>query len=174
MERWSHGLSWSTFSLPSRVVQILALTAASQIWDLFKGKHMFYGNDPDGKGYSTRAHLAEVIGMLGPPPVDLLERGKRSREFFTEDGSMNFFALWACLLSRKKCILIFGIPGEWKVEDVKVPQGMSLEESEKVVQRKGKELFLSFMKGMLQWRPEDRKTARQLLEDPWLNEPTVE
>ncbi|KAF7173419.1 hypothetical protein CNMCM5623_005636 [Aspergillus felis] len=56
------------------------------IWDLFEGKHLFYGNDPDGKGYSTRAHLAEVIGILGPPPLDMLKRGKRSHEFFTEDG----------------------------------------------------------------------------------------
>lgn len=47
---------------------------------------MFYGNDPDGKGYSTRAHLAEVIGMLGPPPPELLERGERSAEFFDEHG----------------------------------------------------------------------------------------
>lgn len=54
---------------------------------------MFYGNDPDGKGYSTRAHLAEVVGMLGPPPLDLLERGKRSQEFFTEDGTCYPFIL---------------------------------------------------------------------------------
>lgn len=47
---------------------------------------MFHGNDPDGKGYSTRAHLAEVIGMLGPPPADLLKRGIRSHEFFAENG----------------------------------------------------------------------------------------
>lgn len=47
---------------------------------------MFIGSDPDGKGYSTRAHLAEVVGLLGPPPVSLLKRGKRSHEFFTEDG----------------------------------------------------------------------------------------
>ncbi|RAL00839.1 kinase domain protein [Aspergillus ibericus CBS 121593] len=94
--------------------------AGSHIWDLFEGKHMFYGNDPDGKGYSTRAHLAEVIGMLGPPPLDLLRRGKRSSEFFTEDG-------------------------------------------------RNKEMFLAFIRGMLQWRPEDRKTAKELLQDPWLN-----
>ncbi|KFZ12966.1 hypothetical protein V501_03950 [Pseudogymnoascus sp. VKM F-4519 (FW-2642)] len=55
------------------------------IWDLFEGRHMFYGNDPDGKGYSTRAHLAEVIGMLGPPPTDFLRRGIRSHEFFAEN-----------------------------------------------------------------------------------------
>ena len=48
---------------------------------------MFYGNDPDEKGYSTRAHLAEVIEILGPASSDLLRRGKRSHEFFTEDGN---------------------------------------------------------------------------------------
>jgi len=31
-----------------------------------------------------------------------------------------------------------------------------------------KRLFLSFVSKMLQWLPEDRKTAKELLEDPWL------
>jgi len=57
-----------------------------QIWDLFEDKHLFYGNDPDGSGYKTRAHLAEVVGLLGPPPLDLLKRGFRSKEFFDEEG----------------------------------------------------------------------------------------
>lgn len=57
-----------------------------QVWDLFEGKHMFTGEDPDGEGYSTKAHLAEVIGLLGPPPLDLVKRGRRSSEFFDEDG----------------------------------------------------------------------------------------
>ncbi|KAG5301234.1 protein kinase [Histoplasma ohiense] len=56
------------------------------IWDLFEGKHMFHGNDPEWKGYSTRAHLAEVIGILGPPPLDMLKRGKRSLEFSLNPG----------------------------------------------------------------------------------------
>lgn len=60
------------------------------IWDLFQGKHMFYGNDPYKKMYTTRAHLAEVIGMLGPPPLDMLRRGERSSEFFTENGASPF------------------------------------------------------------------------------------
>lgn len=47
---------------------------------------MFNDNEPDGKGYSTRAHLAEIVGALGLPPLCLLKRGKRSHEFFTEDG----------------------------------------------------------------------------------------
>lgn len=32
------------------------------------------------------AHLAEVVGTLGPPPLDLLRRGGRSSEFFAEDA----------------------------------------------------------------------------------------
>lgn len=68
------------------------------MWDLFEGRHLFYGNDPDGKGYSTRAHLAEVMGILGPPPLDMLQRGKRSHEFFTSDGKYPFLA--QCTLQR--------------------------------------------------------------------------
>jgi serine/threonine-protein kinase SRPK3 len=53
---------------------------------------------------------------------------------------------------------------------VEVPQGTSLEQSEEFLEGKNKEMFLNFVRGMLQWRPEDRKTARQLLKDPWLND----
>ncbi|KAM0664877.1 hypothetical protein MY8738_008261 [Beauveria namnaoensis] len=100
------------------------------IWDLFEGKHLFYGDDPSGEGYLTRAHLAEVIGMLGPPPLDLLQRG------------------------------------QWKA-GIPIPEGLSLEASEENLEGSSEEKFLSFIRGMLQWRPEDRKTAKQLLEDPW-------
>jgi serine/threonine protein kinase len=31
-----------------------------------------------------------------------------------------------------------------------------------------KRLFLQFMRKMLQWDPQNRQTAKQLLEDPWL------
>ncbi|KAL2851521.1 kinase-like protein [Aspergillus pseudoustus] len=114
------------------------------IWDLFEGKPMFYGNDPDGEGYSTRAHLAEVIGILGPPALDLISRGTKSRKFFTEDG-------------------------KWK-QDIQVPKDTSLEEAEEFLEGRHKAMFLKFMRGMPLWWPEDRKTARELLEDPWLNE----
>ncbi|GAB1315991.1 hypothetical protein MFIFM68171_06201 [Madurella fahalii] len=115
----------------------------AMIWDIFEGKHLFYGNDPDGKGYSTRAHLAEVIGMLGPPPLDLIRRGVRSKGFFSEDG-------------------------HWKA-DVQILQGTSLESSGENLEGKNKEASLAFVRGMLQWRPEDRKTAKELLQDPWFN-----
>jgi hypothetical protein len=53
---------------------------------------------------------------------------------------------------------------------VEVPQNTSLERSEEFLEGRNKEMFLAFIRGMLQWRPEDRKTAKELLEDPWLND----
>lgn len=47
---------------------------------------MFYGQDPNSKRYTTRAHISEMIAMIGPPPLELLNRGKRTAEFFTNDG----------------------------------------------------------------------------------------
>jgi serine/threonine-protein kinase SRPK3 len=45
----------------------------------------------------------------------------------------------------------------------------SLELLEENLEGRNKELFLSFMRSMLQWVPEKRKSASELLEDPWLN-----
>ncbi|KAL8875344.1 MAG: hypothetical protein Q9192_009061, partial [Flavoplaca navasiana] len=116
---------------------------APEIWDLFEGKHLFYGRDPKEGKYMTRAHLADMIALLGPPPVGLLNAGKRSTEFFDQEGG-------------------------W-IADIAVPARTSLEESETNFEGHNKEVFLRFMRKMLQWRSEDRQTASQLLEDDWLN-----
>ena len=52
---------------------------------------------------------------------------------------------------------------------IDIPKNLSLEGSEENLEGKNKELFLQFMRSMLRWLPEERKTARELLEDPWLN-----
>jgi serine/threonine-protein kinase SRPK3 len=47
---------------------------------------MFYGRDPRQDRYMTCAHIAEMIAMIGPLPLELLERGTRTAEFITEDS----------------------------------------------------------------------------------------
>lgn len=69
--------------------------------------------------------------------------------------------------AQRKILTSWGI-GKW-IAEIPIPQGMSLEKSELRLRGKNKEVFLDLMRGMLQWRPEDRKTAKQLLEHPWLN-----
>ncbi|KAI9656334.1 MAG: hypothetical protein M1821_004997 [Bathelium mastoideum] len=131
---------------------------APEIWDLFEGKHMFYGRDPVEKKYMTRAHLAEMIALMGPAPLGLLKKGKRTAEFFDEDGK-------SCPTRTK---LYANPAGQWR-GGIPVPDHTSLEESEERLEGSNKEAFLRFVRKMVQWRPEDRQTADQLLEDDWLN-----
>ncbi|TGO48153.1 hypothetical protein BCON_0249g00010 [Botryotinia convoluta] len=116
----------------------------AMIWDLFEGKHMFHGQDSDGKGYSICAYLAEVAEMLGPPPLDFLERDLRTPEFFNKQS-------------------------KW-IAEMPVAKDKELENMGVRLQGRNKEMFLNMMRDMLQWRPEDKRSARQLADDPWINE----
>ena len=64
--------------------------------------------------------------------------------------------------------LFANLAGQWR-DVIPVPDPTSLEESEENLEGSNKEAFLRFVRKMLQWRPEDRQTASQLLEDDWLN-----
>ena len=47
---------------------------------------MFYSDDLKERRYITRAHLAEMIALMGSPLLELLKKGRRAAEFFNEDG----------------------------------------------------------------------------------------
>ncbi len=49
-----------------------------------------------------------------------------------------------------------------------IPSGLRLEDTVWSVEGEDKRLFLEFARKMLQWLPEDRKTAKELSKDPWL------
>ncbi|CAH0044611.1 unnamed protein product [Clonostachys solani] len=125
-------------------------------WDIFEGKHLFHGIDPKDTAYSTRAHLEEVIGMLGMPPLDLIKVGSRSDEFLTDDVRVSL-----------PCYSPHYSISQWKA-DVPIPANSGLAQSELNLEGDEKQEFLRFVGGMLQWSPEDRKTPKELLQDPWL------
>ncbi|KAL3472269.1 kinase domain protein [Aspergillus californicus] len=111
---------------------------APEIWDIFEDKHMFDALDEDSL-YSASHHVAEMVGYLGLPPLEFLQRSKENRT-----------CKW------------LGRGG------VSVPS-ISLDESEENLSGTDKALFLQFIQSMLRWVPEDRKSAKELLHDPWLN-----
>ncbi|OBT81496.1 hypothetical protein VE02_09881 [Pseudogymnoascus sp. 03VT05] len=122
----------------------------AMIWDIFEGKHLFNSHDSKRDRYTTRTHLTEMISILGPPPLKLIKRGKRSAEWFDENGN------WL-------------EPDESDPERLPLLPPSSLEAVEENLEGKNKELFLNFIRSMLQWEPEKRRTARELLSDPWLS-----
>ncbi|THC93688.1 hypothetical protein EYZ11_006832 [Aspergillus tanneri] len=116
---------------------------AALIWDLFEGEHLF-GDIFDTKGgHDPFKHLALMVGLIGPPPSEFVKRSETTEQCFDSTGS------WVAL------------------EDATVPS-VSLESLERRLSGQEKESFLRFMRSMLKWLPEERKTANQLLQDPWL------
>ena len=49
-----------------------------------------------------------------------------------------------------------------------IPDAFNLADSVPSLEAGDKEEFLNFAQKMLQWLPEKRKSAKELLEDPWL------
>lgn len=96
----------------------------------------------------TRAHLAEMIALVGSPPPELLKKGKRTAEFFDEDGE----------IYPTRMTLFANSAGQWR-GGIPVPDRMILEESEENLEGSNKEAFLRFVRKMVQWRPEDRQTV---------------
>ncbi|RMZ87471.1 hypothetical protein DV736_g5300, partial [Chaetothyriales sp. CBS 134916] len=112
------------------------------VWDLFENRHLFHALD-ENKEMSATHHVAEMVGYLGTPPFEYIERSEVTKNVFDEQG-------------------------HWKgAGGVDVPR-LSLEGSEKVLDGDNKERFLKFMRSMLKWLPEERKRASELLKDPWL------
>ena len=114
----------------------------SQIWDILEGRQLFSARRPSGEHLSL-FHLAEMYAMLGPPPLDYLQRSETSWKYFEKDGA-------------------------WK--NLAPIPATSLEASVTHLSEPSKKRFLKFVRRMLQWKPELRSSAKQLLEDPCLNE----
>ncbi|KAE8134921.1 kinase-like protein [Aspergillus pseudotamarii] len=109
-------------------------------WDLLEPKRLFTARDEDGDLYDA-AHLAQLIAALGPPPPEFLARNpERRADFWDEQGN------WLGLAP--------------------VPDLRTMEALETRLQDKSG--FLRFIRRALTWMPENRATAKELLQDPWL------
>ena len=62
--------------------------------------------------------------------------------------------------------------GSWIAShEAVIPESYNLESNEvRLEDGSEREAFLAFMRSMLKWMPEQRKTARELLDDAWLQE----
>ncbi|KAF7366379.1 Protein kinase domain protein [Mycena sanguinolenta] len=105
-------------------------TVGCLIWDMFEGRQLFYGTDPEHGAYRLRARLAEIIAVLGPPPPDS-SRAQNTGKFLTKDGTY-----------------AAGIP---------LPDPTPLDTLETSLgDEDGKKLFMVFVRKMLRWMPEER------------------
>ncbi|TPX13086.1 uncharacterized protein E0L32_006512 [Thyridium curvatum] len=124
--------------------QIDIWNTGCMIWDLFEGGHLFTGYDPEHQTYRSRAHLAEMIALLGSPPKTLLRSAKSSQKFFSESGDFR--------------------------ADIPLPDHVSLSDKETSLEGESQQKFLAMMGEMLQWNPLNRASAKTLAESEWIKE----
>ncbi|KAJ9234302.1 hypothetical protein DTO169E5_6646 [Paecilomyces variotii] len=109
-------------------------------WQLLEPKILFTARDEDGDLYDA-AHLAQLIAALGPPPPEFLAKNPERRSIFWDDQ------------------------GQW-LGLAPIPRDRTLEALE--TRLEDKRGFLRFIRRALTWMPEERPTAKELLQDPWL------
>ncbi|EPE02185.1 protein kinase [Ophiostoma piceae UAMH 11346] len=145
--------------------------AGCLIWDVFENRHLFSGRDPEFNTYRSRAHLASIIALLGPPPPELVARSSVKSKFFSQDGRFDLDMPAQAFRGRGGCVAAHRadqLLGAFKA-GIELPPSTSLEEIETTLAGKDdREQFLEMMRKMLLWTPDRRSTANELLEDPWL------
>ncbi|KAF7118433.1 hypothetical protein CNMCM5793_007950 [Aspergillus hiratsukae] len=136
------------------------------LWDIMQGKELFQQvYDKQGQ-YDAKAHLAEILGLFGSPPTELIARAqsmlgyKWPEPIRREDGEV-------CECAEQ----YFGGPffnehGRF-LHDELIPD-RNLEDTVPFLKEKDRENFLVILRMMLAWLPEERKTAGELMEHPFL------
>ncbi|RMZ01909.1 hypothetical protein D0860_07425 [Hortaea werneckii] len=120
---------------------------AMVLWDLFQPKRLFNPRDSDGQ-YSEAHHLAQMISLLGPPALKFLQRcGGKADQYWDENGN------WKNLMP--------------------IPE-TSLEHMDQRLEGEEKAQFMTFMRKMLRWDPEDRQNSESIYWDEWLQADLIE
>lgn len=117
-------------------------------FSLIFGRLLFNARDGEGK-WSEAIHLAQMTALMGPPPVEYLLQSQYGGEYWDENGQ------W---LERD------GI----KIDDM----DMDLEDNIKASDPEAKAELLDFLHCIFKWQPEERLTAKALLEHPFLQSTT--
>ncbi|OJI79948.1 hypothetical protein ASPTUDRAFT_59965 [Aspergillus tubingensis CBS 134.48] len=119
------------------------------MWNILEGTELFTQlQDAEGT-YLPEAYLAQMIALLGPPPKKLLVMSESMAQ-----------VEWSPDITDER----------GKFLDNELIPARNLEDALPSREASDKEAFLSFINQMLTWLPEERKTARELMEHPFLND----
>ncbi|RWA08519.1 hypothetical protein EKO27_g6589 [Xylaria grammica] len=114
-------------------------------WDMLHDKKLFGIYDTNDQRLNDAHHLANMIALLGPPPLEYLKQSTTYLQFWNERG-------------------------EWRGV-VPIPRERTLESLEGSLTGEERVRFLDFIRALLCWVPEKRLTAKQALSHPWLTTP---
>lgn len=140
------------------------------MWNLLEKRDLFDQICDGESRYSGRMHLAQMISLLGPPPAALLESAEKASGW-----------RWAPKLENSQgelcdsAVDFYGGPffndqGEFLYPELVHGKG-TLHHTVLSLEGKEKGDFVDFALEILKWMPQERKTAKDLLDHPWLRIP---
>ncbi|GIK04877.1 hypothetical protein Aspvir_008975 [Aspergillus viridinutans] len=136
------------------------------LWNILGSRELFQQvHDTNGR-YDAKSHLAEMIALLGPPPRALLAKSKAMSEHNWPQPVTNDTGKLCDNAQEFFLGPFFNAEDEFRYNELIPPR--SLEDTTPFLEEKDREAFLSFVRNMLTWLPEKRKTARELMDHPFL------
>ncbi|KIH93985.1 protein kinase [Sporothrix brasiliensis 5110] len=112
-------------------------------WNLVEDDILFQLEADESREQSNARHLANMVALLGPPPIEFLNRKTSETSKYWDDQ------------------------GNW-IGSPAVPEGVSFETLAKKLQGNEKTAFVDFVRSLLRWLPEDRPLSVQAFSHPWV------
>ncbi|KAM5433522.1 hypothetical protein MferCBS31731_007028 [Microsporum ferrugineum] len=136
------------------------------LWNILGSKELFQQVVDANGQYDAKSHLAEMIALLGPPPKALVAKSKVMSERNWPQPVTNEIGKLCNNSQEFFDGPFFNAEGEFCCNDL-IPSRV-LEGTTPFLEEKERDAFLSFVGEMLTWLPEERKTARELMNHPFL------
>ncbi|KAK2759103.1 hypothetical protein FQN54_003202 [Arachnomyces sp. PD_36] len=108
-------------------------------WNLLEGGNLFFAKK--GGMLDDEQHLAEMVSLLGPPPLEFIKRSEKCLQYWDEQAN-------------------------WK-GSIPIPE-QSFEIRERRLQGEVRDFFLHFLRMALTWIPEERPSAEDLARHAFL------
>ncbi|KAG5287886.1 protein kinase [Histoplasma capsulatum G186AR] len=116
--------------------------------ELMEGKNLFSPIDPANNQYVLPLALAQYIGFLGPPPLEMIRKSPLFSAYFDEFG-------------------------DW-VSEPPIPETSFENFVTSIPPGEEKDQFLRFIRKILTWDPEVRANSYELIFDEWMMRPPSE
>ncbi|OIW34212.1 kinase domain protein [Coniochaeta ligniaria NRRL 30616] len=138
------------------------------MWNLLEDINLFDRPAGEDGEYDAHVHLAQMVCLLGDPPEALIKREQLFRKHQLGTLVTNFRGKECRNMNEFWGGPFFDDHNQILRKDL-IGGGKKLADTVTEFVGDEKEAFLDFASGMLQWLPEKRKTAKELLQHPFLD-----
>ncbi|KAK9437382.1 protein kinase domain protein [Metarhizium brunneum] len=134
------------------------------MWNLMEGIGLFDRPAGEDGEYNAHVHLAQMVSLLGEHDEECMKRERFFRNYRLEKPVVNSRGKECNAMTEFWVGPFFNDENDIVRTDLVERKRLADTVTELVGHEK--DVFLDFASGVLQWLPENRKTARELLQHP--------